>query len=715
MSHPGYSSIFNRIRREAGLEALKLARTMEKTTYKLVAHHRHLHFTHKAIENHWIPKSLRFKPPGNHPVFKRIMERASKHCMRARISICHDRIQTLKGTLDESKQQLSSFVTEDTSSTLLQFLKMRSQSVRNNIKARHENKLSNLRMEVENDRPNTIDMKNWVINLSQKPLTVAERSLTDYDSKMETLLSDRDTYQPVLKSPFAKIERDLNSRLLVLKRQNKINETVYQKLRSTDGSPPAIRGSIKHHKPGFPLRPIVSSIGSALYNTSKFLSDILSPIQNLNGYSVLNSSQFAKEVANMEISEDEVMVSFDVVSLFTAIPVNKACDYIRNKLNNDSTLPSRTSLTTDDIISLLDFTLSNNYFVYNNCVYKQVHGCAMGSPVSPIVANLCMEVVEELAINTSTVASRVWKRYVDDSFVIIKKDAVSSFHDTLNSIDSKIVFTIEEENNGQISFLDTLVSRKNGVAVIDVYRKPTHTDRYLDFSSHHETKHKVSAASTLLFRAANLPSTCEGKARETSHVTEALTANGYPSTVISNILKKKSAPTTPPPEELVSMFFKWADPSDTSMGFACLPYIRGLSEPLTRLLRKNDIRVVSKPAKTLQQEFTSPKFRQPLDLQCNVVYKIPCADCSWSYVGETGRCFKTRRKEHQRNLKNYTRGSNIANHAWHNNHSIDFEGATVIDKGNHRVRRTLESWHTAKTFGADNNSKPLPRQYSILL
>ena len=58
----------------------------------------------------------------------------------------------------------------------------------------------------------------------------------------------------------------------------------------------------------------------------------------------------------MEIQDDEVMVSFDVVSLFTAIPVNKASDYIRNKLNNDSSLQSRTNLTTDDIISLLDFT-----------------------------------------------------------------------------------------------------------------------------------------------------------------------------------------------------------------------------------------------------------------------------------------------------------------------------------------------------------------------
>ena len=102
----------------------------------------------------------------------------------------------------------------------------------------------------------------------------------------------------------------------------------------------------------------------------------------------------------------------------------------------------------------------------------------MGSPVSPIVANLCMEVIEELAISTSSVPPKVWKRYLDDSFVIIKKDAVSSFHNTLNASDPKISFTIELENNGQIAFLDTLVSRRNGVVVIDVYRKPTHTDMF---------------------------------------------------------------------------------------------------------------------------------------------------------------------------------------------------------------------------------------------
>ena len=116
------------------------------------------------------------------------------------------------------------------------------------------------------------------------------------------------------------------------------------------------------------------------------------------------------------------------------------------------------------------------------------------------------------------------------------------------------------ENNGQIAFLDTLVSRRNGVIVIDVYRKPTHTDRYLDFSSHHDEKHKISTASTLLFRASSLPTSHEGKIRETSHVIAALEANGYPSSVISTILSRKPpSPTVPSPEELVSMFFKWVD------------------------------------------------------------------------------------------------------------------------------------------------------------
>ena len=134
---------------------------------------------------------------------------------------------------------------------------------------------------------------------------------------------------------------------------------------------------------------------------------------------------------------------------------------------------------------------------------------------------------------------------------------------------------------------------------------------------------------------------------------------------MANTLNKKApSQTVSPPEELVSTFFRWADPPDAYRGFVCLPYIKGLTEPLMRLLRNKEIRVVSKAFKTLQQEFPSPKFRQPMDLQTNVVHKIPCSDCSWNYIGESGRCFQTWKKEHKRNLKNHAKGSNIANHAW---------------------------------------------------
>ena len=242
----------------------------------------------------------------------------------------------------------------------------------------------------------------------------------------------------------------------------------------------------------------------------------------------------------------------------------------------DESLHLRTNLDTIDIISLLNFVLSNNYSVYNDSIYKQIHGCAIGSPVSPVVTNLCIKAIEEIAMNTTPVLPKVWKRYVDDSFCFIKRNAVGSFQTTLNSIDQHISFTIEEKNNNQIAFLDVLVTRKDNALIVDVYRKPTHTDRYLDFFSHQDKRHKICTAETLLHRATNLTNTKQGKENELILVTDALRFNHYPQNVISKILKKKSSTrrtnSIPRTEELVCMIFKWATPSEV-LNYAVLPYI----------------------------------------------------------------------------------------------------------------------------------------------
>ena len=165
------------------------------------------------------------------------------------------------------------------------------------------------------------------------------------------------------------------------------------------------------------------------------------------------------------------------------------------------------------------------------------------------------------------------------------------------------------------------------------------------------------------------------------------------------------------------MFFKWTDPPDHKNGFTVLTYIKGVTEPLTRILNNNGIRATTRPVKTLQLEFasSSSKSRPLSDRQTNIVYKIPCLDCTWNYIGEIGGCLHTRKKEHTRNTKVFKSGSNIASKAWLEGHTVDFKIAPVIDRGYSHIRKMLESWHTAITSQADNNSKQLPRQYSILL
>ncbi len=192
------------------------------------------------------------------------------------------------------------------------------------------------------------------------------------------------------------------------------------------------------------------------------------------------------------------MVSFDVVSLFTAIPVPKPANTYGLNLKQEDTLTSRTNLTIDDIISLLEFTLSNNYFIYNNVTYKQ------SAQLWPTFA---WNVIETTAIQQQLLQNlKHEKRFVDDSFSIIKKTAISTFHNTLNNIDPNISFTMELEQNNQISFLDTLITRQGNNLEVDIYRKPTHiTNRYLDFNSHHDIKHKISTARTLMHRAQTLP------------------------------------------------------------------------------------------------------------------------------------------------------------------------------------------------------------------
>lgn len=124
--------------------------------------------------------------------------------------------------------------------------------------------------------------------------------------------------------------------------------------------------------------------------------------------------------------------------------------------------------------------------------------------MSDVIADLVMEHVEVTALSTYASPSRWWRRYVDDSNTCLKSN--EKFHHLLNSLNPHIEFTVERasKTNGQptIPFLDTEITfLPNGSIDVQVYRKPTHTDKYLQFNSNYPAQHKRSVVSALLSSA----------------------------------------------------------------------------------------------------------------------------------------------------------------------------------------------------------------------
>ena len=170
-------------------------------------------------------------------------------------------------------------------------------------------------------------------------------------------------------------------------------------------------------------------------------------------YSVQNTRDFVDQIKNIKLQPDECIISYDVKALFTSVPIEPAIKIIKQHLENDQELQQRTSMSVQHIIMLLEFCLKNTHFVFQDRFYEQTEGAVMGSPLSPIIANLYMEAFEEKAINTSPTPPSLWRRFVDDTFVIIKKTQKDSFISHINSIDEKIQFTMEDnKEDGSMPF-----------------------------------------------------------------------------------------------------------------------------------------------------------------------------------------------------------------------------------------------------------------------
>ena len=183
---------------------------------------------------------------------------------------------------------------------------------------------------------------------------------------------------------------------------------------------------------------------------------------------------------------------------------------------------------------LLETATSDTYFSFDNEYYVQTNGLAMGSPLAPTFADIFMIHLENKLMKKLKKAGLLWYiRYVDDTFAIIHKNAkVNLIKKILNSFHNNVQFSSVQEQNNELPFLDVLVYRKNKKLETSVYRKSTYTGLMTKWSSFVPKRYKISAVSSMTYRAIQISSSFEIMHQEFDFIRSITERNGYPANFV---------------------------------------------------------------------------------------------------------------------------------------------------------------------------------------
>nr|VZH94993.1 unnamed protein product [Spirometra erinaceieuropaei] len=333
-----------------------------------------------------------------------------------------------------------------------------------------------------------------VIVPADKGLSTVVLDRTEYNQKAKSLLEDRQSYVPCESNPMKTLIRDINATLLAMENSGAISPIDRRMARAQETALARFYGLPKVHKEGATLRPIVSLKGTPTYGLAKWLFQRQNFLTSDSNTTVSSSTQFLEKLKGVSLLPSDITVSFGVTSLFTSIPQDLAVETIELLLRekNDET---ESRLPHAQIIQLLKFCLKT-YFTFDGTIYEQVKETPMGSPISGLIAEAVLQRLESLVFRHHR--PKFWARYVDDTFVVIERDQVLTFKEQLNAVFPDIQFTMEEEENNQLAFLDVLVCRKDcGGLKTKVFRKATNTTQILNFNSNHPISHKRSCVRAL--------------------------------------------------------------------------------------------------------------------------------------------------------------------------------------------------------------------------
>lgn len=546
-------------------------------------------------------------------------------------------------------------------------------------------------------------------------LVIMDKS--DYIKEAERQLSDANTYMKLSKDPTSDLQTLVSSVLTDAVNDGIISPETQKYLTTTNPRVPVLYLLPKIHKSlaNPPGRPIVSGTGSLLQTLAVYVDQHLQPIVNKLPGCLKDTTHFLDKMTATDFSDVTFIGSVDVTSLYTSIPHDEGLCCVRQELIKNHNYGNK---EIGFLMSLLELTLTKNYFRFGQQYYLQLLGCSMGSSVAPSLANIFMANLEQtLILNVPTYRAhlKLWLRYVDDVFFawVGPETLLKEFLGYINTIHATIKFTMEYSQNSQ-KFLDVLVIKNGPQITTQIYKKETDVNPILLRSSYHPPKvfkGIVTGHLTRLKRITSNPTTFQTqsaallqdyktrgyKHHETSGSLE--TVMGKPNNMKPIVNSKKGLTNDCPPllcqfgphARLLreSMKKHWAAVASDPILKRIFPNPPGIifkkGRPISNWVVKGDINP-REPKKDSQTRFGTSKSGTFACLNCchcsgiikgchiqhptlgtkiplkgyftcnssGVIYVLKCP-CGLAYVGQTSRKIKLRLTEHKSVIRSFLR------------------------------------------------------------
>ena len=515
--------------------------------------------------------------------------------------------------------------------------------------------------------------KNLIVCRPDKGKGVVILNRHDYVAKMNDILSDTKKFNLVTEPHFkvaTRIEDKINRFLVKIKNSHSITNELYSDLHCTGTSFGILYGLPKVHKGNpVPLRPILAAYDLPNYKLAKFLVPILSPLTT-NEHSIINSYSFSESL-HSKVQANKFLVSYDVESLFTNIPLHETIEIIISKL-----FPTSDSyyfgFNKKDFKQLLELSVLDTHFIFDGKLYKQTEGCAMGSPLGPVFANIFMCKLENEFLRTCPQEFKpsIYRRYVDDTFVAFNNHEESlAFLNFINNKHPNIKFTMDTEQDDKLPFLDLLIKKENGHILTSVFRKKTFTGLGTNFYSYTPLKYKITAIKTLIHRGFKHCSNWLLFHSEMDYLQKYLSNNSFPGQLFFRILHDFLESHFKPRLSIVTV------PKD--IRYISVPYLgvkqgkfdMELKKIISKFYPFLDLRISPVNPVSISSFF---KFKDPLPvgIRSRVIYMFTCpACCAGTYIGCTIRHLRARFSAHK-GISHRTgeplgvkEHSNIRNHA----------------------------------------------------